>query len=59
MIIVNTSDQTYRKEEETYIVPPTSLELYFWYSGTNAGITTDNPYRPKNLHSKKTRYVKV
>lgn len=33
----------FRKTTE-YEYTPTPLELYWWYSGTNAGFTRDNPY---------------
>lgn len=60
MIKVEKSGARYQKVVETYVVPPTALEMFFWYSGTHSGIlSTDNPYRAKNLYSTKTSYVEV
>lgn len=60
MIVIEKSGARYQKVVETYIVPPTALEMFFWYSGTHSGtLSTDNPYRKQNLYSTKTRYVEV
>lgn len=35
------------RHTEEYDYTPTVEEMFWWYSGTNAGFTKDNPYAPK------------
>lgn len=45
-------------EEQEYT--PTAEELYWYYSGTNAGLDPDNPYRKRYGMSFKTiKYIKL
>lgn len=36
------------RQTEEYEYTPTLAELFYYYSGTNAGYTRDNPYAPKH-----------
>lgn len=49
----------YRHTQE-YEYTPTIEEMYFYYSGTHAGYTRDNPYAKKyGMTVTKTKQVKV
>ena len=39
-----TKDLGLFRQTEEYEYTPTAAEMYFYYSGTNAGFTRDNPY---------------
>lgn len=42
----------------SYEYNPTSEELLYWYSGTNAGVDPKNPYaRKHSLSVKRTEYI--
>lgn len=43
MKIVVTDDKLYRKVT-AYDYQPSAAELHFWYSGTHAGWSRNNPY---------------
>lgn len=36
---------------------PTAAELYWWYSGTNAGPDPKNPYAPRRSSVRQKRFV--
>ena len=59
MEIVITSDQLYKKVETICFYKPTKEELYYYYSGTHAGINPNNPYAKRSSYSKKYQYVLV
>jgi hypothetical protein len=48
------------KHTESYEYTPSYEELYFWYSGTHAGYTRDNPYhRTHGMTVTKRRHTQV
>lgn len=54
------SNQLYQKVVEIPYYKPDVKEMYFWYSGTNAGIDPCNPYSiVHNPPVTRTRYEKV
>jgi hypothetical protein len=55
MQITETTTTLYKKVT-TYAYTPTPAELYYWYSGTHAALSRDNPYAPKKSSMTKIQF---
>lgn len=56
---ITKTDTTLYQKVTSYDYTPTPAELYYWYSGTHAALSRDNPYAPKNGSMTKIQFKAV